>query len=167
MKTQDPNQHGAGATQLLGASYSSQRNEGIDLRVMEAARTSGLHTSHPGRQVVALNYHESCDKDVANFLQSTYQQDRPSSPMSAEETVVMTADPMVTILAAFYSIPPDYLVDLFNDFQEAAGVRDLRRLLDTISDWSATAELYAHSSLATDLQDAIGGRKGVADWLHG
>lgn len=79
----------------------------------------------------------------------------------------MAADPIVNILAAFYSLPSDYYVNLFNDFRDAAQSQDLRRLLDTISDWAATAELYSQSSLAADLQEAMGERKEVADWLHG
>lgn len=77
------------------------------------------------------------------------------------------ADPIVGILAAFYLIPNNYQNELFDDFREAAEARDLRGLLDAISDWSATAQLYDHPTLASDLRDAIGGRKGVADWLLG
>lgn len=74
---------------------------------------------------------------------------------------------MVGILAAFYSVPAEYHNDLFNDFREAAEARDLRRLLDTISDWAATAELYADKHLAQEVQQAIGERQGATDWLHG
>ena len=77
------------------------------------------------------------------------------------------SDPMVGVLAAFAFVPPEYHDDLFNDFREAAESHDLRRLLDTISDWAATAELYANPTLAAEIQEAIGGRKGVADWLTG
>ena len=76
-------------------------------------------------------------------------------------------DPIIEILAAFYSVPDEYHGDLFKDFREAAEAQDLRRLLDTISDWAATAELYAHPTLAVELKEAIGGREGVADWLTG
>ncbi len=98
-----------------------------------------------------------------NGIRSQYQK----SSVSEEEETVVTADPIVNTLAAFYSLPTDYHVDLFNDFRDAAESHDLRRLLDTISDWAATAELYSRSSLAADLQEAIGERKGAADWLHG
>ncbi len=83
----------------------------------------------------------------------------------AEEA--LTVDPIVNILSAFYCIPSDYHSDIFHDFCEAAQSQDLRRLLDTISDWAATAELYSQPDLAADLQDATGGRKEAADWLPG
>lgn len=98
---------------------------------------------------------------------SIHSQHQTRYQMSAEEEAGVTADPIVNILAAFDFLPSDYHADLFNDFQDAAQSHDLRRLLDTISDWAATAELYSHSGLAADLQEAIGKRKGVADWLHG
>jgi len=109
----------------------------------------------------------ACDKNLTEFIHSPYQQGHLPTSKKAEESVALTADPMVRILSAFYSIPEEYSVELFTDFRNAAESHDLRRLLDTISDWAATAELYAHSSLAADLQGAIGERKGVADWLHG
>ena len=76
-------------------------------------------------------------------------------------------DLMVGILAAFYSVPDEYHMALFDDFKEAAEAKDLRRLLDTISDWAATAELYADKHLAQEVQQAIEKRRGGADWLHG
>ena len=56
---------------------------------------------------------------------------------------------------------------LFDDFKEAAEAKDLRRLLNTISDWMATAELYADKHLAQEVQQAIEKRREGADWLHG
>ena len=80
---------------------------------------------------------------------------------------VVAPDPMVGILAAFYSVPAEYHAALFNDFKEAAEAKDLRRLLDTISDWAATAELYTDKHLAQEVQQAIGERREAANWLHG
>ena len=65
-----------------------------------------------------------------------------------------TDDPMVAILAAFRLIPDNYQNELFEDFRGAAESHDLRRLLDTISDWAATAQLYDHPTLARDLHEA-------------
>ena len=65
------------------------------------------------------------------------------------------------------SIPDEYHPDLFDSIREAAVSHDLRRLLDTISDWAATAQLYADPDLAAELTEAIGARKGAADWLNG
>ena len=77
---------------------------------------------------------------------------------------VVAPDPMVGILAAFYSVPDEYHTALFNDFREAAEAKDLRRLLDAISDWAATAELYADKHLAQEVQQAIGEGQGLATW---
>jgi len=79
----------------------------------------------------------------------------------SEGPPVVISDPMVGVLAAFYSVPAEYHDDLFNDFKEAAEARDLRRLLDTISDWAATAELYADERLAQEVQQAIGEHRGL------
>jgi len=76
-------------------------------------------------------------------------------------------DSIVTILAAFYTIPSEYHADLFSSIREAADAHDLRRLLEAISDWAATAQVYADATLASELTEAIGSRKGVADWLSG
>jgi hypothetical protein len=89
-----------------------------------------------------------------------------SAAMSSEITAV-TTDPIIEILAAFYYIPAKFHTDFFKDFQDAASSHDLRKLLDTISDWAATAELYAQPKLIADLKDAIGDRKEIADWLPG
>ena len=86
--------------------------------------------------------------------------------MSAETQAAVTADPMIAILAAFYSIPTDCHSSLFSDFADAAHSHDLRTLLDTISDWAATAEVYAHPRLAADLREAIASDR-PADVLEG
>jgi len=70
-------------------------------------------------------------------------------------------------LAVTYSVPDEYHMALFDDFKEAAEAKDLRRLLNTISDWMATAELYADKHLAQEVQQAIEKRREGADWLHG
>ncbi len=98
-------------------------------------------------------------KTAGSSLQNIYA-DKGTPP-------VVAPDPMVGILSAFYSVPAQYHADLFNDFKEAAEAKDLRRLLDTISDWAATAELYADAPLAQEVQQAIEGRRGVADCLTG
>lgn len=145
--------------------YVAQR-VGTGLREMGAEKEAAPRSPyHP--QAAKFNYHSSRDEDLVALLHNTFQSHRIFATMSEEESTVITIDPMVNILGAFYLIPTDYRAELFTDFREAANSQDLRRLLDTISDWSATAELYAHHHLASDLQEAIGGRKGVADWLPG
>ena len=94
-------------------------------------------------------------------------QRQQDSAMSTDTRIFLTPDPMVGILSAFYSIPTEYLGDLFHDFDEAAEAKDLRGLLDAISDWSATAELYADEHLTREVNQAINGRQGVTGWLHG
>ena len=64
----------------------------------------------------------------------------------------MTTDPMTALLAAFDSIPADVLPQMFADFEASAQSKDLRRLLDTMSDWSATADVYANPDLANALR---------------
>ncbi len=76
-------------------------------------------------------------------------------------------DPIVAILAAFYSLPEQYHADLFDSIRDAANSHDLRHLLDAISDWAATAQLYANPDLAADLTEAIESRVEVSDWLTG
>ena len=76
-------------------------------------------------------------------------------------------DPMVSILAWFAALPADSHEALFADFEDAAKSRNLRSLLDAISDWAATAELYANPEIADEVREAIGGREGVLDWLNG
>ncbi len=152
--------------QLHGSSLP-QRLGDTDLRLREPMQKATLrpslgHTVIPVAEALFSNPH-----GFGSAIQGVYQQGHWHSSMSAEEPAVLTADPMVDILAAFYAIPNEYQADLFNDFKVAADSQDLRSLLDTISDWAATAELYAHPALAADLQDAIGGRRGVADWLPG
>ena len=92
---------------------------------------------------------------------------RPQNGHGLEMAPLQTADPLTAILANFRAIPAQYHADLFRDFQDAATAHDLRRLLETVSDWAATAELYASPELAADLTEAIGDRKGAADWLTG
>lgn len=115
---------------------------------------------------LSINTSETEDQTLAKIPNGIYSQYQRSL-VSEEEETVFTTDPIVNILAAFYSLPTDHYAALFDDFRDAAEAHDLRRLLDTISDWAATAELYSQSGLAADLQEAIGERKGVADWLHG
>ena len=167
MKTQVLDQFNPGTYQSYGDSYLSQRKEDFNLRGKEAELKNRFGATHSRPPIIALNFHESCDKEVVEFLQSTYHRDHFYASMSTDEAVILSTDPIVEILDAFYLIPDDYRTDLFNDFRNAGDARDLRQLLDTISDWAATAELYTHSSLAADLRKAIGGRKGVSDWLHG
>ena len=93
----------------------------------------------------------------------TYTQNGYANSALADER----KDPIIEILSAFYAIPKEYHADLFNSIQSAAESNDLRRLLDTISDWAATAQLYADPNLAADLTEAIGNRKEAADWLTG
>lgn len=76
-------------------------------------------------------------------------------------------DPIVPILERFLALPADCLEQLFADFETAGRDRNLRGLLDTISDWAATAEVYAHPTLGAELREAINGREGVEDWLTG
>ena len=68
-------------------------------------------------------------------------------------------DPLVTILASFHAIPEGQRKALFESFREAAESEDLRQLLDAISDWAATAEMYADTSLRTEFVTAQAGRK--------
>ncbi len=67
-----------------------------------------------------------------------------------------STDPLTAVLSAFGSIPEEFLPALFQDFGEAARRGDLRQLLDTISDWAATAEAYQDPEFAEDLDNAIG-----------
>lgn len=76
-------------------------------------------------------------------------------------------DPIVPILERFSSLPADCLEQLFSDFETASRDRNLRGLLDAISDWAATAEVYAHPTLGAELREAINGHEGIADWLPG
>ena len=93
----------------------------------------------------------------------SYSQNGHDDLASAEESKY----PIVEILSAFYAIPNQYHADLFDSIREAAESHDLRQLLDAISDWSATAQLYADPDLAAELTRAIGNRKEAADWLSG
>ena len=85
---------------------------------------------------------------------ASYSQNGHTDLATAEES----KDPIVEILSAFYAIPNQYHADLFESIREAAESRDLRRLLDAISDWAATAQLYADPDLTTELTDAPGDR---------
>ena len=107
------------------------------------------------------------DKAESNILESseafterTESNGRESSPL-AEAPCALTPDPMVDILAAFYAIPSEYHADLFSDFRNAADSGDLRQLLDAISDWAATAELYADAPLMQEVLQAIEKRQGA------
>lgn len=133
----------------------------------EATHMGGFYGSEP---LVANVPHSSPFRDAQGNVEALLGSRHRKgwhSPMSEEEPGIIPVDPMVGILAAFYLIPNEYQDGLFDDFRRAAEAHDLRRLLDTISDWSATAQLYDHPTLASELKDAIGGRKGVADWLPG
>lgn len=100
-------------------------------------------------------------------IRDVYTDNAFQAPARGQEARAVTPDPMVGVLSAFSSIPAEYHANLFNDFREAAEAKDLRRLLDTISDWAATAELYADEHLAQEVQQAIAGRREVTDWRHG
>lgn len=76
-------------------------------------------------------------------------------------------DPLVPILERFSALPADCLEQLFADFEMAGRNHNLRGLLDAISDWSATAEVYADPTLGAELREAINGREEIADWLPG
>lgn len=76
-------------------------------------------------------------------------------------------DPLIGILAAFEAIPVQHRDALFADFRKAAEAKDLRRLLDAISDWAATAKRHANPGLAAEVTAARGDRREVADWLRG
>lgn len=166
MKIQALDPFGAKEAQPQNMSSFAQPHEGFDSWRRMAGRDEFLASSH---RVPAgtFDLNSARDGSLGGFPHVLHPKYQMSSQMSAEEEVVVTADPIVDIMAAFYHLPSGYHADLFNDFRDAAQSHDLRQLLDTISDWAATAELYSHSSLATDLQGAIAGREGVADWLHG
>ena len=76
-------------------------------------------------------------------------------------------DPTISFLAAFNALPVPDREAMFEDFRKAATEKDLRQLLDTISDWAATAELYANASLGKEFEQACAGRQEVAEWLTG
>jgi len=147
--------------------YIQSRRGGFESSKAKASQMVGLsgYNSLAGLPPLSASFREAQD-DIEALLCS-YHRGGLHSPMSAEEPMTLTSDPMVDILAAFYLIPDDYQSELFEDFRGAVEAHDLRRLLDAISDWAATAQLYDHPTLAKDLQEAIGGRKGVADWLPG
>lgn len=86
---------------------------------------------------------------------------------SQDNLVSVDVDPMIEILANFNAIPQEYRSEMFADFRTVATEEDFRGLLDTISDWAATAELHARPSLAKEVEEAIGGRREVGDWLPG
>ena len=96
----------------------------------------------------------------AAFPESAESNRRESVPVE-ETPCVLTPDPMVNIMAAFYSIPSEYHADLFSDFRNAADSGDLRQLLDAISDWAATAELYADVPLMQEVMQSIENRQGA------
>jgi len=78
------------------------------------------------------------------------------SPLeTSSETSAAEFDPLVPILGWFAALPSECHEALFADFADAAQKRDLRRLLDAISDWAATAELYAHPELAEEVREAL------------
>ncbi len=101
-----------------------------------------------------------------NPLRPSRSNGASASEMSSEPSAA-EFDPLVPILGWFAALPSECHEALFADFADAAQKRDLRRLLDAISDWAATAEMYAHPELAEEVRDALGGRKGVLDWLDG
>ena len=82
----------------------------------------------------------------------------------AEETPAVSApDPIADIRAAFVFLPLEDYPALFTDFRSAANSGDLWRLLNTLSDWTATAQRYAadrkagipidYGDMLTDLQE--------------
>jgi hypothetical protein len=81
--------------------------------------------------------------------------------ISAENDVF---NPIVPILVAFNALPVPDREAMFEDFRKAATEKDLRQLLDMISDWAATAELYANPTLHKEFNEAQAGRKEVAEW---
>ncbi len=95
----------------------------------------------------------------------------PSPSQTRPNNIVTSAfhgeDPLVPILERFSSLPADCLEQLFADFEMAGRNRNLRGLLDAISDWSATAEVCADPTLGAELREAVNGREGIADWLSG
>lgn len=141
-----------------------RRPEYSELQVM-ASETYGKGSQHDTLLSLSGSLHGGEDQ-MPQPLNEWFRRQQ-FSPMSRSTPLVLAPDPMVGILSAFYSIPDKYHAGLFDDFREAAETRDLRRLLDTISDWSATAELYADEHLTHTVQQAIGRHQGVADWLHG
>ena len=145
---------------------SSSSLSGDNLRPKNVKEQEGFNAFAPSTTPVNFVFFRDKQDVLEKFLKER-QTKLLYATMSSESEVVITHDPMVEILNAFYSIPSDYHADLFKDFRDVADAQDLRGLLDAISDWAATAELYAHPSLANDLREAIGGREGVADWLPG
>lgn len=141
-----------------------RRPEHSELRVM-ALETFGKGSQHDTLSSLSDSLHGG--EDQTPYPLNEWFRGQQNAPMRKSTPLVFVPDPMVGILSAFYSVPDKYHIDLFNDFREAAEARDLRRLLDTISDWVATAELYADEHLAQEVQQAIGERRGAADWLHG
>lgn len=150
-----------------GTHHARGNSERLDFSQAKASHMGQSFSSRAAAAPLSASFRVREDKsDIETLLRSCHQ-GQLDARMSVEEPVIQIADPMVSILAAFYLIPNDYQNELFDDFREAAEAHDLRSLLDTISDWSATAQLYDHPTLASDLRDAIGGREGVADWLPG
>ncbi len=80
------------------------------------------------------------------MAQATLPAPSPSQirPNSINGDVSHGDGPIVLILERFSALPADCLDQLFADFETASRGRNLRALLDTISDWAATAEVYAH-----------------------
>lgn len=81
--------------------------------------------------------------------------------------LVDVPDPIVAILRAFEDLPVDDQSEMFTDFVVAGESRDLRTLQDTISDWAATAELYANEDLHSQVINARKEFKGIEGWLNG
>jgi len=116
----------------------------------------------------ALKMANELSVDVADSkFRDIYTEGTFQAPAGGQEARAVIPDPMVGVLSAFSSIPAEYHANLFNDFKEAAEAKDLRKLLDTISDWAATAELYADEHLAQEVKQAIASRQEVTDWRHG
>jgi len=145
----------SGLPQLRGHNEVGAASLGASRKSSQDNTLASLSGSLPARE------------DQMRHPLSEWFRNQQGSSMSTDARAFLTPDPMVSVLSAFYSIPSEYLGDLFNDFRGAAETEDLRRLLDTISDWSATAELYADEHLAQEVKQAINGRQGVACWLHG
>jgi hypothetical protein len=141
-----------------------RRPEHSELRVM-SLETFSKGSQHDTLSSLSGSLHGGEDQTPYPF--NEWFQGQQTAPMRKSTPIVFVPDPMAGILSAFYSVPAKYHYDLFNDFKEAAEARDLRRLLDTISDWAATAELYADKHLAQEVQQAIGERREAAEWRRG
>lgn len=148
------------------------RTSGPALRGRERLRewqTKTAQSPPENRDIKRINWTEIQFRPTSGavYLTGVATKDAPSASTPHSPRRAVMNDPMVGILASFEAIPAEHRDALFADFRAAAEARNLRQLQDAISDWAATGELYANPDLAKEVEEAIGNRTEVADWLPG